>query len=317
MEMALLHKSLQFENCERAEIIHLFIFQTESIVNSEIKWVNHIHEIRLDVTYVSRQTNAKNRKSQDWLQWLGHIFSSSLYFLLRYFALVLADMSNLYTQEVWSQGKTMSRRRGEESCPFLDGVYVSVMRRFEPLELSLKFITVLFHLLWNRSPQHYFHSSQLEDHQSRLPQAAPLRGGVDAHHNSPSWQVAHIHKNWSIMVISSNINALSNVKYWCPGRLQIFRNTNHHDSAIFHSHQLSNQVHSLGRGDNSPRSFRRPWRDEGSQVCQHTLTKLPLVYELFRAHRNVQAQNWPAHIYPLQSWYRKTRVWVRGLQVGC
>ena len=33
-------------------------------------------------------------------------------------------------QEVLSQGKTMSRRRGEESCPFLDGVYVSVMRRF-------------------------------------------------------------------------------------------------------------------------------------------------------------------------------------------
>lgn len=35
----------------------------------------------------------------------------------------------LLVQEAWSQGKTMSRRRGEESCPFLDGVYVSVMRR--------------------------------------------------------------------------------------------------------------------------------------------------------------------------------------------
>ena len=65
MEMALIHKSLQFENCARAEKFYPFIFQTESIVNSEIKWVNHILGISLDVTYVSRQTNAKNRKSQD------------------------------------------------------------------------------------------------------------------------------------------------------------------------------------------------------------------------------------------------------------
>ena len=97
----------------------------------------------------------------------------------------------------------------------------------------------------------------------------------------------------------------------------IFTNTNHHNTVIFHSHQLSNQVHSLGWGDNSPRSFRRPWRDEGSQVCRQTLTSLFLVYELPSAHRNIQAQNWPAHLYPLQSWHRKTRVWVRGLQVGC
>ena len=40
------------------------------------------------------------------------------------------DTSHPRFQEAWSQGKTMSRRRGEESCPFLDGVYVSVMRRF-------------------------------------------------------------------------------------------------------------------------------------------------------------------------------------------
>ena len=156
MEMVLLdlYNPLQFNHCEGAKIACPFIFQTESFVNSEIKWVNHILGISLDVTYVSRQTNAKNRKSQDWLQWLGHIFFSSFYFLLRYFDLVLADKSNFYFQEVWSQGKTMSRRRGEDSCPFLDGVYVSVMRRFEPLELSLKFMTVLFHLLWNLSPQH-------------------------------------------------------------------------------------------------------------------------------------------------------------------
>ena len=60
-----LYKTWQFDNCEGAEIACPFIFQTESIVNSEIKWVNHILGISLDVTYVSRQTNAKNRKSQD------------------------------------------------------------------------------------------------------------------------------------------------------------------------------------------------------------------------------------------------------------
>ena len=32
----------------------------------------------------------------------------------------------------------MSRRRGEESCPFLDGVYVSVMRRFASTSFFLK-----------------------------------------------------------------------------------------------------------------------------------------------------------------------------------
>lgn len=35
----------------------------------------------------------------------------------------------LLSQEVLGQGKIMSRRKGEDSCPFLDGVYVSVMRR--------------------------------------------------------------------------------------------------------------------------------------------------------------------------------------------
>ena len=67
MEMALLdlYKTLQLDDCEGAEMIYPFIFQTESIVNSEIKWVNHIHGISLDVTYVTRQTNAKNKKSQD------------------------------------------------------------------------------------------------------------------------------------------------------------------------------------------------------------------------------------------------------------
>ena len=67
MEMALLdlYKTLQFDYCEGAEMIYPFIFQTESIVNSEIKWVNHIHGISHDVTYVTRQTNAKNKKSQD------------------------------------------------------------------------------------------------------------------------------------------------------------------------------------------------------------------------------------------------------------
>ena len=54
----------------------------------------------------------------------------------------------------------------------------------------------------------------------------------------------------------------------------LFTNKNHHNTAIFHSHQFSNQVHSFGRGDNSPRSIRRSWRDEGSQVCQQTNTDL-------------------------------------------
>ena len=204
--MALIHKSLQFENCARAEKFYPSFFrQSQLLIQKSNGWTTFMESASMWHTWHDK-LNAKIRKSQDWLQWLGHIFFSSLYFLLRYFALVLADMSNLYTQEVWSQGKTMSRRRGEESCPFLDGVYVSVMRRFEPLELSLKFMTVLFHLLWNRSPQHYFHSSHLQDYQPRFPQAAPLRGGVDAHHNSPSWQVAHIHKYWLIMVISSVIS---------------------------------------------------------------------------------------------------------------
>ena len=67
MEMALLdlYKTLQFDNCEGTEIACPFIFQTESIVNSEIKWVNPIRGISHDVTYVTRQTNAKNKKSQD------------------------------------------------------------------------------------------------------------------------------------------------------------------------------------------------------------------------------------------------------------
>ena len=67
MEMALLdlYKTLQFENCEGTEIVCPFIFQTESIVNSEIKWVNHIRGISHDVTYATRQTNPKNRESQD------------------------------------------------------------------------------------------------------------------------------------------------------------------------------------------------------------------------------------------------------------
>ena len=153
MQMALLglYKTLQFDNCEGAEIAFPFIFQTESIVNSKIKRVNHIRGISHDVTYVTRQTNAKNKKSQHCLLWLGHIFFSSPYFLLRYFPLVLADISNIYTQEVWSQGKTMSRRRGEDSCPFLDGVYVSVMRRFEHLSIwwllsSLFFETYLLNI---------------------------------------------------------------------------------------------------------------------------------------------------------------------------
>jgi len=37
-------------------------------------------------------------------------------------------LSLLVAQAV-AQGKTMARRKGEDSCPFLDGVYVSVMRR--------------------------------------------------------------------------------------------------------------------------------------------------------------------------------------------
>ena len=63
MEMVLLdlHNPLQFDNCEGAEIVCPFIFQTESIVNSEIKWVNHNH-IGHNVTNVTRQTNAKNKK---------------------------------------------------------------------------------------------------------------------------------------------------------------------------------------------------------------------------------------------------------------
>ena len=48
------------------------------------------------------------------------------------------DTSHPRFQEAWSQGKTMSRRRGEESCPFLDGVYVSVMRRFASTHFLLK-----------------------------------------------------------------------------------------------------------------------------------------------------------------------------------
>ena len=44
MDMALfdLYKTLQFDYCEGAEMIYPFIFQTESIVNSEIKWLKDI-----------------------------------------------------------------------------------------------------------------------------------------------------------------------------------------------------------------------------------------------------------------------------------
>ena len=67
MEMALLdlYKTLQFDDNKGAEMIYSFIFQTESIVNSEIKWVKDILGIGHNVTYVTRQTNAKNKKSQD------------------------------------------------------------------------------------------------------------------------------------------------------------------------------------------------------------------------------------------------------------
>ena len=66
MQMALLdlYKTLQFDNCVGAEIIHPFIFQTESIVNSEIKWVKDILGIGHNVTNVTRQTNPKNRESK-------------------------------------------------------------------------------------------------------------------------------------------------------------------------------------------------------------------------------------------------------------
>ena len=66
MEMALLdlYKTLQFDNCEGAEIACPFIFQTESIVNSEIKWVKDILGIGHNVTNVTRQTNPKNRESK-------------------------------------------------------------------------------------------------------------------------------------------------------------------------------------------------------------------------------------------------------------
>ena len=66
MQMALLdlYKTLQFDYCEGAEMIYPFIFQTESIVNSEIKWVKDILGIGHNVTNVTRQTNPKSREPQ-------------------------------------------------------------------------------------------------------------------------------------------------------------------------------------------------------------------------------------------------------------
>ena len=142
--MSLLYKSLQFENCARAEKFYPSFFrQSQLLIQKSNGWTTFMESASMWHTWHDK-LNAKIRKSQDWLQWLGHIFFSSLYFLLRYFPLVLADMSNLWTQEVWSQGKTMSRRRGEESCPFLDGVYVSVMRRSEPLSIWWPFSSIFF-----------------------------------------------------------------------------------------------------------------------------------------------------------------------------
>ena len=87
-----------------------------------------------------------------------------------------------------AQGKTMARRKGEDSCPFLDGVYVSVMRRWDENSLhhspSRSFFPcpqppVLFHPS-TRHPQ---------DHQPRLPQAAAVGGGADADHHPAPGQV--------------------------------------------------------------------------------------------------------------------------------
>ena len=78
----------------------------------------------------------------------------------------------------------MSRRRGEESCPFLDGVYVSVMRRFA----STSFF----------SSKNWESMTFKKDNKPRLPQAALVRGGAYADNNSPSRQVGFVESNDSL-----------------------------------------------------------------------------------------------------------------------